>query len=79
MNNIRKCNIIPLVSITICFVIGRLIQYYIFNIYSSFNSNKIETIGWCILTGFVIAGVLVWINRYVKQRNFIIAQKFVFK
>ena len=70
-NNTRKLNITPLVSITICFVIGRLIQYYILDIYSSFNSNKIETIWWCILTGFVIACVLVWINRYVKQRNFI--------
>ncbi|MDV4152379.1 hypothetical protein R0131_16250 [Clostridium sp. AL.422] len=70
-SNIRKLNIIPLVSITICFVIGRFIQYSIFDIYSSFNSNKIETIGWCILTGFVIAYSLVWINKYIKQRNFI--------
>lgn len=70
-NNVSKCNIIPLVTITICFFTGRLIQYGVFDIYSSFNSNKIETICWCILTGFVIACVLTWINRYVKQENFI--------
>ncbi len=69
--DIRKGNIISLVSITICFVIGRFIQYYIFDIYSSFNSNKIETIGWCILTGIVVACSLIWINKYVKEENFI--------
>ena len=69
--NISRGNIIPLVSITICFIVGRLIQYSVFNIYSSFSSKRTETIGWCILTGAVIACALIWINRYVKQDDFI--------
>ena len=40
-NNICRYNIIPLVSITICFVLGRLIQYSVFDIYSSFSSKKV--------------------------------------
>lgn len=70
-NNICRYNIIPLVSITICFVLGRLIQYSVFHIYSSFSSKKIETILWCVLTGVIIACVLIWLNRYIKQSNFI--------
>ncbi|MBS5885492.1 MAG: hypothetical protein E6300_14330 [Clostridium sp.] len=70
-NDICIHSIIPLVSITICFVLGRLIQYSIFDIYSSFSSKKIVTILWSILTGSTIACVLIWLNRYVKQNNFI--------
>ena len=70
-NNKSRYNIIPLINIILSFIVGRLIQYLIFGIYSSFSSKKIETLGWCILTGFVIACTLIWINKYVKQENFI--------
>lgn len=70
-NNKIRYDIIPLISIMVCFIVGRLIQYNIFDIYSSFSSKKIETLGWCILTGFVVACTLIWINKYVKQENFI--------
>ena len=64
-------NIIPLLSITSCFVVGRLLQYNVFDIYSSFHSNTIETIVWMILTGLVVASVLIWLNRYIVQSNYI--------
>lgn len=70
-NNKSRYDIIPLISIILCFIVGRLIQYRIFGIYSSFSSKKIETLGWCILTGFVIACTLIWINKYVKEENFV--------
>lgn len=47
----------------IIFVIGRLIQYKLFNIYSSFDSKTIMTILWCILVGFVSANVINWFTR----------------
>lgn len=61
--------IIPIIVISACFVMGRLVQYFIFDIYSSFDSKSIETVMWCVLTGFVVACVMVWLNRYVKQGN----------
>lgn len=65
-----KCNdIIPLIVIAACFVIGRLVQYFIFDIYSFFDSKRFETVMWCTLTGFVVACVMVWLNRYVKQNS----------
>lgn len=65
-----KCNdIIPLIVIAACFVIGRLVQYFIFDIYSSFDSKRFETVMWCMLTGFVVACVIVWLNQYVKQNS----------
>lgn len=70
-NNVSRYDIIPLITIIICFIVGRLTQYSVFDIYSSFSSKKIETIGWCIFTGFVIACAVIYINRYVKQDDFI--------
>lgn len=62
-------DIIPLIFIASCFVIGRLVQYFMFDIYSSFDSKRLETIVWCILTGFVVACVMIWLNRYVKGNS----------
>lgn len=64
----KRDDIIPLAVIAACFVIGRLVQYFVFDIYSSFDSKRLETIIWVILTGFVVACVMVWLNRYVEQK-----------
>ena len=67
----EESRIIPLLSITSCFVVGRLFLYNVFDIYASFHSNTIETIVWMILTGLVVASVLIWINRYITQSGII--------
>lgn len=46
--------------LAVFFVIGRLIQYYYFEIYSSFAEKPGQTIAWSVLTGLVIACVLTW-------------------
>ncbi|WP_106449255.1 hypothetical protein [Trichococcus alkaliphilus] len=58
-----------IVAITVLFIIGRLIQYYVLDIYSSFAEKTLETIIWCAVTGLTTACVLAWFNKYVQQRN----------
>ena len=55
---------LPLLSVTLCFLAGRLIMY-LAGIYSSFSEKTAETLLWCLLTGFTAACVMVWLNAYV--------------
>lgn len=73
----NKIDIIPLITITVLFIFGRFVQYLVFSIYSSFNDNQLETIIWCIVTGFIIACVMIWLNQYVKQVSRIAKALFV--
>lgn len=52
--------------ITLCFIAGRLLLYCVAGIYSSFPEKTVETLLWCLLTGFVIACAMAWLNRYVS-------------
>lgn len=52
---------------SIIFVMGRLVQYKVFHIYSSFDSRKMNTILWCILAGVVSCVVVVWIAKRSKM------------
>ncbi|MDR0922356.1 MAG: hypothetical protein LBM95_08240 [Lactobacillales bacterium] len=49
---------------TILFVLGRLIQYKVLGIYSSFDGEPLKTILWCITVGVVSSLVVSWL---VKQ------------
>lgn len=51
------------------FIIGRLIQYYVVGIYSSFAEKPVETIAWCVVAGLAIACVLDWFNKHVQQSS----------
>ncbi|QHI71771.1 hypothetical protein [Aminipila terrae] len=62
-------DMIPLITISVCFTVGRLIQYNIFDIYSSFNNKHLETMIWCVFTGLIIAGTMIWLNRYIRGKN----------
>ena len=62
-------NILQLTIITSCFVIGRFLQYSLFDTYSLFENNTIETMIWSLMTGIVIALVLNWLDSYIKQKN----------
>ena len=67
---VKKCRLkplaLPVLIITLCFIAGRLLLYCVAGIYSSFPEKTVETLLWCLLTGFVIACAMAWLNRYVS-------------
>lgn len=66
---INRIDIIPLITITVLFVFGRLVMYLIIDIYSSFNNNQLGTVIWCIVNGFIIACVTSWLNQQLKAAS----------
>lgn len=68
-SKVKYKSLIPLLFITSCFVAGRLIQYIVLNIYSCFDSKIYETLVWCVLTGFVVAYVMTWLNKYILANS----------
>ncbi len=60
---------LPVLAITGCFLAGRLIQYLIFGIYSSFDEKPLETVLWCLLTGITISCVMAWLYPRIGGKN----------
>jgi hypothetical protein len=55
----------------LAFVLGRLLQYNVFNTYSSFEAKPVITMLWCIGAGTVSAGVTIWLrNRAADTGKF---------
>ena len=44
-----------------------MIQYFVFDVYSSFDEKPLETVLWCLLTGIATSCVMVWLSRYVDS------------
>lgn len=61
--------ILPVLTVTACFFAGRMIQYLIFDIYSSFDEKTLETVLWCLLTGIAISCVMAWLNLHISNGN----------
>ena len=61
--------VLPVLTVTACFFAGRMIQYFIFGIYSSFDEKPLETVLWCLLTGLAISCVMSWLNLYISNGN----------
>lgn len=61
--------ILPVLTVTACFFAGRMIQYFIFDIYSSFDKKPLETVLWCLLTGITVSCVAAWLNLHINNRN----------
>lgn len=61
--------VLPALTVTACFFAGRMIQYLIFGIYSSFDGKPLETVLWCMLTGIAAACVTAWLNLYIDTGN----------
>lgn len=59
----------PVLTVTACFFAGRMIQYLIFDIYSSFDEKTLETVLWCLLTGIAISCVMAWLNLHISNGN----------
>lgn len=64
-----KIRIFPTLMITMCFTIGRIIQYVVLDIYSSYDDNKAGSLAWAVLVGFVLSLVLQWLNEKVIALN----------
>lgn len=60
---------LPALTVTACFFIGRMMQYLVFDIYSSFDEKKLETVLWCLLTGIAISCVMAGLNLYICSEN----------
>ncbi|HIZ20716.1 MAG TPA: hypothetical protein H9674_07640 [Firmicutes bacterium] len=58
---------LPVLAVTGCFLVGRMIQYLLFGIYSSFDEKPLETVLWCLLTGIALFCVMDWLDRYVDS------------
>jgi hypothetical protein len=56
----------PVAVITIAFVCGRLLQYFVCHIYSSFDTKPVETVLWGAATGLTTAIVLFWFNSRIQ-------------
>ncbi len=61
--------VLPAPAVTVCFFAGRMMQYLIFDTYSSFDEKTLETVLWCLLTGMVISCALAWLNRCIRNGN----------
>lgn len=55
--------------ITACFINGRIILYFAFNVYSSFNTENLVTVLWTIFTGYIIATVVNWYSAQMNEKN----------
>ena len=55
--------------ITVLFFIGRMMEYKIFNIYSTFNNSPLSSIIWVIGTGIVIGLVFDYINPLISSKS----------
>lgn len=62
-------SVLPSLTVTACFFAGRMIQYLIFDIYSSFDEKPLETVVWCLLTGTAISCVTAWLNLHISNGN----------
>ncbi len=52
-----------------CFLAGRLAQYGLAGIYSSFETQPAETLLWCLLTGLATGGAMEWLSHYIGMRG----------
>jgi hypothetical protein len=72
-----KHSLLNIGLITILFFIGRMIEYTIFDIYSSFDKSPIYTTLWVIGTGIVIGLIFNYMNPLIKDKS-IITKSFLF-
>lgn len=77
-----KDNVLPVLAVTALFTTGRIIQYLVFDIYSSFGIKPMISIVWSVCTGLVVAGSLSWLNQYVitesRLRRFLLLGPLLF-
>ncbi len=68
---LTKNSLFNVAIITMSFFLGRMIQYTILCIYSSFNKSSTPYIVWIIGTGIVIGLVFDYLNPLIKSKSII--------
>lgn len=69
IENKSSIGIVSTMIIAGFFVIGRLFQYRVFNIYSSFSDQKTETLIWAASAGLIVGIVLQWLESKMSVKN----------
>lgn len=70
-----------LVMPIVCFVLGRIILYQVFRIYSDYARQTGKTMIWCLVVGFVSSLVLIWLQQHtcsIKNALLIYAVNLIF-
>lgn len=67
----RKSSRMPfdVLLISAFFVVGRFIQYGYFKVYSSFETEMVQTLLWAVLAGIAISFVVLWFDRLLPTQN----------
>ncbi len=63
-------SLLSILTIMSCFILARYVLYLFYDIYSSFDTYPLPTLWWCILSSSVISCVIMWLNDYVDEHNF---------
>jgi hypothetical protein len=68
---VRKSAPMPFDALLISafFVVGRFIQYGYFMIYSSFETEMVQTLLWAVLAGIAISFVVLWFDGLLPTQN----------
>ncbi|MEO1770005.1 hypothetical protein [Candidatus Enterococcus ferrettii] len=64
-NNSLTSIIVP----TLFFLIGRLCLYTIFGVYSYFEERSLLTILWCLVTGAISSGVVLYLTKFAHTHK----------
>ncbi|WMT42162.1 hypothetical protein RE628_07015 [Paenibacillus sp. D2_2] len=57
-----------IISVAGCFFVGRLIQYLLFDIYSSFFYEPVQTLLWVVVTGICIGLIMRWFEAHITDK-----------
>lgn len=66
-----KYSLLNVGIITVLFFAGRMIQYKIFNIYSSFNKSPVSSLVWVIAAGVIIGLIFDYLNSSIGSESMI--------
>ena len=58
--------LLPVLVVTVCFFAGRMVQYLVLDIYSSFAEKPLETAAWSLLAGAAISCVTAWLSLRIS-------------
>lgn len=67
--NTFKIDFISTITISVFFTLGRMIQYKVIGIYSSYPVDKTGSMLWAVFVGFVLSLVMQWLNDKLCVKN----------
>jgi len=57
------------ILIGLCFTLGRLAQYTLLRIYSSYQNHPAQSVIWAVATGLGAAYAMLWLLRYTRGKT----------